>query len=72
MSHDVERRAQALVNTSVQDALSGAWGASIAVLDRAVQLEMQRSEPRMSLIRGLRAERAKRVREQAAAPKDVA
>ena len=72
MSRNVERQAQDLVYTSVQDALSGAWGYSIAVLERAIQLERKREQPRVALISGLRTEIRRKQRETAGAPKDAA
>lgn len=69
---DVERQAQYMVNTSVQDALAGAWSSSVAVLKRAIQLEERRKVPRMSLIGGLRTEIRKRERADARAPKAAA
>ena len=68
----VETHAQELVHTSVQDALSGADFASIAVLKRAIQLEEKRRSPRIALIRGLKTEIRKQERAAAAAPKDAA
>ncbi len=72
MSHDIDRHAQALVHTSVDDALSGAHHASVAVIRRAIHLEDQKSAPRIALIRGLNRVLRKKEREQAAAPKDAA
>ena len=72
MSRYIEQQAKDLINTSVQDALSGADLASIPVLKRAIQLEDHRPAPRIALIRGLRTEIRKKERQQAGAPKDAA
>lgn len=72
MTHDIERHAQSLIHTSVQDALSSAHHASIPVLKRAMQLEDHRTAPRIALIRSLRTEINRKERQQAGAPKDAA
>ena len=72
MSRDVEKQAAKLTHTSVQDALSGAYGHSVAVLKRAVQLEQKRSSPRIALLRGLMTEIRKKERAAALAPKMAA
>lgn len=69
---NVEREAEGLVNTSVQDALSEAWDHSIATPKRAIQLEQKQKRPRVALIRGLTTEIRKKEREAAGAPKDAA
>lgn len=57
---DVEKQARSMVSTSVQDALSGAWCESVAVLKRAIQLEQKRKAPRVALVKGLQREIRKR------------
>jgi len=69
---DVERQARGLVYTSVDDGISSAFHASIAVIKRAIHMEQSTETPRTSLIRGLRAELRKKERAAAAAPKDAA
>lgn len=69
---DVERQAQDLVHTSVQDGISSAYHASTAVIRRAIHIEQGRDTPRFSLIRGLKAQLRKKERAAAAEPKDAA
>lgn len=69
---DVEREVSFIVNTSVQDGISSAYHASIAVIRRAIHVEQQRDMPRVSLIRGLTAELRRKERQAAAAPKERA
>jgi hypothetical protein len=69
---DVEHQVSVLVHTSVQDGISSATHASIAVIRRAIHVEQSSDTPRVSLIRGLRAELRKKERAAAAAPKDAA
>lgn len=68
----VERQAENLVNTSVQDAISGAWAVSVAVCKRAIQLEQRRKSPRVALIRGLQTEIRKKERQGLRSPRDAA
>ncbi len=69
---DVEHQVSFLVHTSVQDGISSAIHASIAVIRRAIHVEQSSETPRVSLIRGLTAELRKKERAAAAAPKDAA
>ncbi len=69
---DVEREAKHLVNTSVDDGIGSAFHASIPAIKRAIQIEQAGDTPRVSLIRGLKAELRKKERAAAAAPKDAA
>jgi|CXWL01.1.fsa_nt_gi hypothetical protein len=72
MSRDVEKTAQGIVSTSVQDAMSGAYGYSVPAMQRAIQLEQQRDTPRVALIRGLQTQIRKKERAARLAPKAVA
>lgn len=65
----VETEAQHLVNTSVDDAISGAWNCSIAALKRAIQIEQGREQPRVALIRGLQTEINRKEARLATAPR---
>lgn len=69
---DVEHQVSVIVNTSVQDGISSAWHASIAVIRRAIHVEQSKETPRVSLIRGLTTELRKKERAAAAEPKDAA
>lgn len=69
---NVDKQCAFIVCTSVQDGLASAYHASIAVIRRAIQIEEKARVPRMSLVRGLKAELHRKERAAAAAPKERA
>jgi hypothetical protein len=60
--NSIKTQAERLVNTSVQDAASSVWDYSIPVLKWAIRIEESGRQPRVALIRVLKAEVRKKER----------